>query len=191
MNKKIVFIGNSIVNGYPFDRSKCFVTLVGQMTGCGVVNKGNNGETTSNILSRFERDVLSADPDAVFILTGTNDFIYGEASPQQAFDNLMRMARMAENHTPAIKPVFLTPLPVDEAMASEKWLVGENINYRYVNDCLKAITELIKASGYEYIDLNAGYGACGQYHDGVHPTEDGYRFIADLISKNMGKIFSI
>lgn len=183
MNKKLVFIGNSIVNGFPYDRDLCFASLVEQNTGYKVINKGNNGETTAMILNRFERDVLANEPDTVFILTGTNDFIYGEATPKQAFENLKRMADIAENNAQPIKPVFMTPLPVDADLASEKWIQG--VDYNRINEDLEAISTLIRASGYDFIDLNEKYGTCGKYHDGVHPLPEGHRFIADIISDHI------
>lgn len=183
MNRKFVFIGNSIVNGFPYDRSLCFASLIRQDTGYDVINKGNNGETTAMILARFEQDVLANKPDTVFILTGTNDFIYGEATPRQAFENLKKMADMAENNVQPIRPVFMTPLPVDAPMASSQWISG--VDYNRINRDLEAISGLIKSSGYDFIDLNDKYRACGKYHDGVHPLPEGHRFIADIISEHI------
>lgn len=180
MKKKLVFIGNSIVNGFPYERSLCFVSLVRRATGYDIINRGNNGETTADILARFDRDVLSAGPDAVFIMTGTNDFIYGEASVEQAFENLKKMETMALNNIKPITPIFITPLPVDAPMASEMWIAG--VDYDKVNLCLIELTKAIRASGREFIDLNDLYRECGKYHDGIHPLPEGHRFIADVIS---------
>lgn len=183
MEKKLVFIGNSIVNGFPYERNQCFASLVEHDTGYTVVNRGINGDTSSNILSRFSEDVLSEEPDAVFILTGTNDFIYGEASPQQAFENLSKMAAMSVSNAKPITPVFMTPLPVNAPMASEKWISGEGIDYNRINDALEALAGLIRSSGFRFIDLNSKYRECGKYLDGVHPLPEGHRFIADIISE--------
>ena len=95
MKKKIVCIGNSIVNGFPLRRSQCFTSLLREATGWEIINKGNNGETTAQILARFERDVISHHPDIVVILTGTNDFIFQDATPEEAFQNLIHMANTA------------------------------------------------------------------------------------------------
>jgi len=88
MKTKIVFIGNSIVNGFPLSRGRSFPGLIRAAVKAGeatfhadVINKGVNGETTAQILDRFEHDVLDHEPAVVVIMTGTNDFIYREADP--------------------------------------------------------------------------------------------------------------
>ena len=88
--KKFIFIGNSIVNGFPLSRGKSFpgrlrAAVKESRAGfqADIINKGENGNTTADILRRFERDVLRHEPAAVFIMTGTNDFIYREADPEQ------------------------------------------------------------------------------------------------------------
>ena len=102
MKQKLVFIGNSIVNGFPMSRGRSFPGLIRAAVKAGetsfhadVINKGANGETTMDILRRFDHDVLDHEPRAVFILTGTNDFIYREADPAGCMENLSEMARMA------------------------------------------------------------------------------------------------
>ena len=54
MKRKIIFIGNSIVNGFPYSRGKSFPGLVRAALKDGragfhaeIINKGNNGETTA------------------------------------------------------------------------------------------------------------------------------------------------
>lgn len=182
MKKKLVFIGNSIVNGFPWSRSQCFVSLIREDSGFDVINKGINGDTTGNIIKRFNRDVISHKPDYVFILTGTNDFIYDELSPSQVYNNLTSMAKLAEAE--GIRPVLLTPLPVNAEMASRLWMVGSGTNYDIVNNQLEEISELIRNDTIEFIDLNREYRKCLQYHDGIHPTPEGHRFIADVILGN-------
>ncbi len=181
MKKKIVFIGNSIVNGFPLKRSECFASKVREETGWEVINKGNNGETTSQILTRFQNDVIARFPNTVFILTGTNDFIFEEASVEEAFKNLINMANLAAGN--GIKTVFMTPIPVDEAMASKLWMPEAGVDYFRVNTCLEELSEKIKSSGTKFIDLNNLYRPCGKYIDGVHPTAEGHRYIAGIISK--------
>ncbi|MGN0704427.1 MAG: GDSL-type esterase/lipase family protein [Lentihominibacter sp.] len=179
MKKKLVFIGNSIVNGFPWKRSQCFVSLVRESTGYDVINKGINGDTTGNIMRRFGKDVIDNNPDQVFILTGTNDFIYDKLAADQVYRNLAAMAETAADN--GISPVLLTPLPVDAEMASRLWMTGSGTDYNKVNRQLEEISEIIRSGGLEFIDLNREYRRCGLYHDGVHPTPEGHAFIAQVI----------
>ena len=82
MKNKLVFIGNSIVNGFPMSRGRSFPGQIRKALKEGldtggkvplygdVINKGVNGETTLDILRRFDHDVLAHAPHAVFIMTG-------------------------------------------------------------------------------------------------------------------------
>lgn len=215
MSKKIVFIGNSIVNGFPMSRGRSFPGLVRSAIKEGktgfhtdVINKGVNGQTTSQILQRFEFDALTHGPAAVFIMTGTNDFIYREADPDGVMANLMKMARMAE--TAGAIPVFITPLPVHEKKAERMWMSGFGIDYSQVNGDIGKTSQMIQESGYLYVDAGSAWRAfmtgdaaeaeslvadgwetdlplqeADAYLDGVHPTPDGYRFLAGVVIRWM------
>jgi lysophospholipase L1-like esterase len=73
LKRKIVFIGDSIINGFPLKRSLCFVSLFRGLTGHEVINKGENGETSAVILARFEEDALAHKPHSIAIHAGGND----------------------------------------------------------------------------------------------------------------------
>lgn len=221
MKKKIVFIGNSIVAGYPWSRGKSFVSRVrdalkgteenlprpgfAKDTGFIILNKGVNGDTTAGLLSRFNQDVLDQAPDMVFILSGTNDFIYRDASPEEAFANMELMANLCDGlntslpSTPtdctdlttnkdsqSIITVYMTPLPVDAGKAESMWMAGCGISYPAVNRDLDNLSDMIRNSGRPYVDLNILYpefviekgDADLAYLDGIHPMPEGYSFIA-------------
>ena len=190
MKQKIVFIGNSIVNGFPFSRGKSFPGLIraavkdGKATFHGdIINKGENGQTTRDIAARFDHDVIDHQPKAVFIMTGTNDFIFNESTPDEAFENLEEMARQAE--AAGIMPVYMTPLFVDPDIASRKWMAGAGVDYDEVNRQVEEFSEMLRGGGRPCLDTNIAYQryASGKdaYHDGVHPTQEGYEFLAETV----------
>lgn len=183
MNRRIVFIGNSIVNGFPYQRGASFAGIIETETEFEVINRGINGQTSGEVLARFDSDVISQRPDAVFILTGTNDFIYGQTVPEQVFDNLREMKKLADSA--GIKAVFLTPLPTDAEMASRCWITGGDVDYERINRCLTGLADIIMDSGFDFIDLNSLYRECGKFCDGVHPLPEGHRFIADRIMDHL------
>ena len=45
----------------------------------------------------------------------------------------------------------MTPLPVDEPMATERWMQGYGISYARVNEELRAFAALIRNSGTKYL----------------------------------------
>lgn len=204
MSEKIVFIGNSIVNGFPMSRGRSFPGLVRAAIKAGessfhadVINKGVNGETTADILLRFDHDVLDHSPRVVFIMTGTNDFIYREADPAACMENLQEMARRSK--AAGICPVFMTPIHVHEEKASRMWMAGVGVDYGKVNREVDAFGDLIRESGEMVLDACAAWDeemaarseemAAGEglplrenaYLDGVHPTPEGYAFLAKTV----------
>jgi len=216
MKKKAIFIGNSIVAGYPWSKGKSFTSNLRRVlkgeevsyirgseevvlkqpafaknTGFEIVNKGVNGDTTAGIAERFHADVLAGEPNHVYFLTGTNDFIFREAPPAEAFENLQRMAVTAENC--GITPVYITPLPVDAGKAECMWMAGFGISYDAVNRDVDDFSEMIRQSGRLYVDMNAAFAEYAEafddvdlvYMDGVHPMPDGHAFIADEVIRFM------
>lgn len=216
MKQKIIFIGNSIVNGYPFSRGKSFTGKIRaafknnevvagakateatatdakaipaagkkRILAADVINKGENGQTTADIMLRFERDVLDHQPGSVFIMTGTNDFIFREAAPKEAFDNLEKMAALSENA--GIVPIYMTPILVDKELASEMWMAGMGIDYDAVNNQIEEFSQLIRESGKLYVDTCIAYQRYSEeasvrtYYDGVHPIEEGHTYLAGFI----------
>lgn len=70
---KIVFLGDSLTwGGYGGN----FVDEVQQrLPDHTIINAGEGGNTVINLLRRLDRDVLSHQPDAVFVMVGGNDAI--------------------------------------------------------------------------------------------------------------------
>lgn len=230
MKEKLIFIGNSIVAGYPWNKSKSFPSILrralkgeynndsfgivrtgngdfkvdcidltapafAKNTGFDIINKGVNGDTTAGILQRFKTDVMDHQPDMVFILTGTNDFIYRDASPDEAFANLELMAEMVKGSGGV--PVYITPLPVDAGKAECMWMAGFGISYDAVNRDLENFSAMIRESGRQYVDLNQNYHrfieAVGDvdlaFMDGLHPMPAGQEFIASEVLGFLSKYY--
>ena len=64
---KIVLMGNSITQSWKEFNPTFF------SKNSFLVNKGVSGQTTVEMLERFQKDVISQNPRAVFILAGIND----------------------------------------------------------------------------------------------------------------------
>ena len=188
---RIVGIGNSIVNGFPLKRSECFLSLLRETTGQEVINKGVNGETTEDIVKRFSRDMLFHCPDMGIVMTGTNDFIYGTLTPEQAMKNMEWMVHKMEEEK--IRPVILTPLLLNPVMAAERWRPGTGVDYLKVNQEQKELARLIMSGFPEYaLDAqNLFQEATGKmkpeeiHVDGLHPTVEGHKILAQIIMQEI------
>jgi acyl-CoA thioesterase I len=184
---KVVCIGNSIVKGFPHRQSQSFPSVLRERTGWQVINKGINGDTTTMVLNRFQRDVLAHQPDIVLILTGTNDFVYQTATPVEAMKNIDQMISLAKEK--GIETVLLTPILCNPSQAARQWKIGAAVDYQGVNGKLSELSVLIRctadARGCNLVDLELKYKGFGKYHDGIHPTVEGQEWIAQAILEEL------
>lgn len=185
---KIVCIGNSIVNGFPHKRSQCFVSLWRQATGHEIINKGENGDISSNILARFDKDVIAHRPAMAVVLTGTNDFIHQISTPYEVLSCMEKMTLLARQNN--IEMLFLTPLPVDPELAAHCWIPGAD--YAAVNEKLGTLRELMlhygERNGVKIIDTHEKFrslydqsNAEDYLLDGIHPTLLGHEAMARFL----------
>lgn len=186
---KIVCIGNSIVNGFPLSRSRCFAGLLHSRYGYEIINRGVNGDTTDGIYRRFDRDVISERPDACLLLTGTNDFIGGK-SAEQAFDNIKKItAKAAQLET--MRMVLLTPLLTYPDMAERMWVPAD---YKALNQTLEEFAQKLRTiEGCSIIDTQRAFKNSGileeeAYIDGIHPAAAVHEFLAEYIEEQLETI---
>ncbi len=185
---KIVCIGNSIVNGFPYKRSCSFPSVLRELTGWEVINKGINGQMASELLERFDRDVTAHRPDKVVILTGTNDFILDQHTSQEVMEKIAAMQEKAEDF--GAETIWMTPILCNEEQASRCWMPEAGVDYSIVNEKLALLGELMKAGARDkisckVIDLAVKYRKFGKFHDGIHPTAEGQRYIANIVKEGI------
>jgi acyl-CoA thioesterase I len=172
--QRVVFIGNSITDGW----ARYFEE---QFPGKPYVGRGIGGQTTPQMLVRFRQDVIDLKPSVVVILAGTND-IAGNTGPstnEMIQDNLASMAELAEAN--GIEVVLSSILPASDY----PWRPGLEPGPRIVaiNQWMK---EYAEANDMVYLDYHSAMvddklGLPPELaHDGVHPTEEGYRIMAGL-----------
>lgn len=105
---KIVCLGDSITWGFPFGPSSSWVAMLQEALGVEVINRGINGNTTGDMLNRFDRIVLKHKPTNMIIMGGANDVIWAESFDRIVY-NLRLMAEKAEEQK--INVVLGLPTP--------------------------------------------------------------------------------
>ena len=188
MGKKPAFvcIGHSIVNGFPHRRSECFVSqLREKLPQFDVINKGENGDTAVGVQRRFEHDALSKNPAYILIMTGTNDFILGMMDVDRMMKVLTELTE--EANARGSKVIHLTPILCDSEKANVCWMPADydsaNANLMKVAERMKEYAETNEMC--QVIDLQSAYLDFNEFLDGIHPTVEGHRFIADYIEKEL------
>ena len=169
-----VFMGDSITDAWP-RRSEQF------FTGDHYVGRGISGQTTPQMLVRFQQDVVALRPAVVVINAGTND-IAGNTGPStidMITDNLRAMAQLAE--AAGIKIVFASITPAYDY----PWRPGLNPAPKVaaVNQWMKGYCEghgCIYADYHSAMSDDKGAMKEGLSTDGIHPNEAGYAIMEPI-----------
>ncbi len=189
----VVSYGDSLVaNGWENDWDDVWSTLLWDRFGfTQIVNAGVPGNTSTQGLARFEKDVASVTgADFVLILFGMNDHAIpmGGTAPQVDIDTYkLNLSAMADKVAAmGAKPVFVTMSYVDEEVYKERH--PEEFLPPYTG---QAMREVAAQKGADLIDMAA---ACQAYDkaeflqaDGTHLAAGGQEAYAKTIGDYMAE----
>jgi acyl-CoA thioesterase-1 len=183
-NMSVYCMGDSLTYGVPtYNR---YEDKLSSLLGAGwaVVNKGIGWQTTSQMLARFNADVLSHNPDWVIIWGGVND-VHTDVSAAAIESNLQSMYSQAHNAGIKVIAVSIGPFKPN-AWTSTRQSVADSVNSWITNIAtavdfrIDVYSQLEDPShpdqllpAYDYGDhahmTNAGYDLVGQtIYDGVN-----------------------
>ena len=174
---RVVFFVDSITDNWGRQAGTFF-------PGKPYVNRGISGQTTPQMLVRFQQDVVHLHPAVVVLLAGTNDIAgnTGPSNPQMIEDNIQSMIAVAKQNgikfvLASITPAFAYPWnpsvrPVDTIHAVNEWSRG----YCASHDCvyLDYYSAMADAKGAMLPGLSS---------DGVHPTAKGYDVMGPIAER--------
>lgn len=174
--KRVVFYGDSITDNWNH--------VVDFFPGKPYLNRGISGQTTPQMVVRFQQDVVHLHPAVVVILAGTNDIAgnTGPSTPEMIEDNFESMAAIAKAN--GIKVVIASITPAAAYPWKPEVKPAEEI--RALNAWLK---EFCSRDGDVYLDYYDSMADAeggmkpGLSFDGVHPTAKGYAIMAPLAEK--------
>jgi lysophospholipase L1-like esterase len=174
---RIVFFGDSITEGWKKTNPKFFIRK-------SYINRGINGQTTSQMLLRFRPDVIELKPQIVVILAGTND-IAGNTGPttiETILGNLISMCELAKANN--IKVALCSILPANDfpwrrgmkPAATIEALNAMIVNYARANDIpyVNYYSDLVD----DQKGLKSIYS-----EDGTHPNKEGYLVMETIVEK--------
>jgi lysophospholipase L1-like esterase len=181
--KRVVFMGNSITEGWIYLRPEFF-------EGRPYIDRGISGQTTPQMLVRFRQDVIDLKPAVVVLLCGINDIAEntGPSTLEMIESNIASMAEIAKANM--IKVVMCSVLPAydfpwrpglepaEKVVALNKWIKAYAAeNGHFYLDYFSSMADNKNAMKAEYSE------------DGVHPNKAGYLVMEGLFDKVLGKIF--
>ena len=179
---RIILMGNSITEGWSSGSPEFF-------RNSHLVNRGISGQTTIQMLGRFQADVIALKPHTVVILAGTNDLAgnTGDVTLEEVRDNILSMVELAKLH--GIEVVVCSVLPASEYSWKPEKDPANQIPS--LNQLLKELTLKQQVTYLDYFQYlaNAENGLDPELaKDGVHPTSLGYQKMEELLSPVLDKI---
>lgn len=174
----VAFMGDSITAGW----------VLPDFTTLPTLNFGVSGQTTDQMLARFDSEVLAAGPGIVVILGGTNDLAAGY-TPDEIVGNIQTMAERATAN--GIKVILCSVMRTVVAEVQPPW------SHEYLIVELDAkILALAQEKGYLYADyydvllLPNGTADPSLLVDGLHPNEAGrelmWKVLQPLLGEDLG-----
>lgn len=151
------------------------------------INLGHSGDTTADLVQRFNQDVLPFHPRFLLIFGGTNSLRGGTPAEEVIHDLAILRDQCLENN---IRPIFLTLLSINPPA------IKEVFNQDTASDWRRNFTEVndfIRQQQY-YIDLEPHFvdqNGVMLYEyaiDGLHPGLVGKQRMADIINKNWNRV---
>ena len=166
-----------------------------------LVNAGIAGNNTNNLLKRIDTDCLAHKPTLTILMVGTNDMNNGKHVPLEKFRNNLNL--LSDKITGSGSQLLLmTILPFYEPYLLQRHPAaffqpeGAEGRRKQVNEVIKKIAADRKAG---LLDIGSIFEKVGKIglekdcllrnkensgkEDGVHPTRDGYRFLALAVSQ--------
>jgi len=173
--KTIIFFGNSLTAGYGLEPSQAFPALIQKKIDSlnlnyKTINAGVSGETTSGGNSRI--DWILRQPIDVFVLElGANDGLRGIPITETK-GNLQSIINKVRNTYPDAK-IILAGMQIPP-----------NMGQKYTSEFRAIYPELATKNDITLIPfILEGVGGEEKLNqeDGIHPTEEGHRMIAENI----------
>jgi hypothetical protein len=171
----LVLIGSSITAHW--DLSRFFPSRP-------YLNVGIDGQYSGQLLLRFKHDVIDVKPKAVLIKLCEMNFSH-EIPESVSMDNVIMMATLARAN--GIRPYIATTIPVS------RQIKGESMASAIINGRVKKFNEGLRAyakrENFTVVDLAAamsdqeGYLYDRLAVDGIHPSEEGYRIMTQVLEK--------
>jgi acyl-CoA thioesterase-1 len=173
--RMIVFFGNSLTAGYGLDPSQAFPALIqakidSASLGYKVVNAGVSGETTAGGNSRI--DWILNQPLSIFILElGGNDGLRG-IPISETRKNLQSIINKVKTKYPSAK-IILAGMQIPP-----------NLGVKYTREFRELYSDLASKNQVGLIPFilkGVGGEASLNQRDGIHPTEEGHRIVAENV----------
>ena len=189
---ELICLGDSLTDGYGVRSAQRWSTLVGQALQCEVTNLGICGDTTGGMLVRLNTEIMPklrnrtlGQRPFVLLMGGVNDIFYS-GTDTGARANMGAM--LQELLTAAARCVLLSPLAVSFDTLTPEWreMIRPACEEQIAayHSWQAAFCRTFHVPYIELYDLLRGPDGKPLpelYLDGLHPTAEGHRLMAQRI----------
>lgn len=175
---RVIFFGDSITELWGRSNPEFFAG--------DIINRGISGQTTDQMLVRFQSDVIALRPRIVHIIAGTND-IGGNTGPTRLAwveANITAMVDLAKLH--GIRVVLGTVPPAAHFgwRPEIKPIPAITAYNRWLSDFAKR-GNIVLVDYYRTLDDGKGGISATLSGDGVHPNAEGYTLMLPLARRGI------
>lgn len=200
---RIVAIGDSLIYGRHDAQGSGWIgrlrkSLETNEPASAVFNLGIGGNNSSDVLERFDQEVVAREPNCIIIGVGTNDARRSDGPeggleiPLDEYSNNIRLLLRKAANT-AKHCVIASVLPVDERKTCP--LAGLYYKNEELHGYWAAQKRLCAEAGATFLDfwstVMKGRGPRRRlFSDGLHLTARGHAVLFEAAEKRIGKLFS-
>lgn len=164
-----------------------------------VYNLGISGNTTRDILNRFDGEVKARFEDGqkcIIFAIGVNDSQFDVEtkqpliSPEEFRENLLKLIGEAEKITPRILLLGLLPVE-DEKLNPMPWEPTHGYATEYVRRYEQIIREVAEGQGVQFIPLLEEFlqkDFKSLLIDGIHPNDEGHALVVEIVQRELRNI---
>lgn len=176
--QQVLFLGNSITANW-INLSQAFFSEN------KFLNRGVGGQTSTQLLLRFQQDVVALGVKKVILNTGINDIGEGDGfyDPRLTIQNIQSMVDIAKQND--IELILSSVLPATDIYIN-RWMKINNVQEK-IEILNEEIITLASDNNLKYIDYNSKLrNTNGTFNDlytfdGVHPNFEGYKIMEALV----------
>lgn len=148
------------------------------------INLGDSGNTSHDMVERFDRDVLPFHLKYLLILGGSNS-LRGGVPAEEVIRDLQEIQQKCRDHN--IVPILLTLPPINpssiDKVFHEPTSEGWEEAFRKVNAFIRTQPHIDTAAAFLYDNLMPEYLAL----DGLHGDVEAKKRMADMINRHIGE----
>lgn len=148
------------------------------------INLGDSGNTSHDMVERFDRDVLPFHLKYLLILGGSNS-LRGGVPAEEVIRDLQEIQQKCRDH--GIVPILLTLPPINpssiDKVFHEPTAEGWEEAFRKVNAFIRTQPHIDTAAAFLYDNLMPEYLAL----DGLHGDVEAKKRMADMINRHIGE----